>query len=199
MQSISVSSLSQPWSWCCHIRKMCGLCLGLGSFNSWGTQLCHIWCWEWGSEICLLISHLLLLEAEILIVGMNYYSLLVWLGTIGLWKTCHWEVGVSRIMWVVVHVSHSLAGHLVECGAQCTGGIFTDWDQIDGWWVCVWDQLDIFELVKWQYCSIGQLNCGVLLKPLVSQSQLCSVVKEKKCLSGILLVISNMAHHFCRQ
>ena len=41
--------------------------------------------------------------------------------------------------------SGSLAGHLLECGAQATGGIFTDWQQVPGWENIGYPYLDVFE------------------------------------------------------
>lgn len=39
------------------------------------------------------------------------------------WKAEQWD----RI------AAGTLVGHLIECGAQATGGTYTDWDQVEGW------------------------------------------------------------------
>lgn len=39
----------------------------------------------------------------------------------------------------------SLAGHLIECGAQATGGLFTDWDQVPDWANIGYPLIDCFE------------------------------------------------------
>lgn len=41
--------------------------------------------------------------------------------------------------------SGSLAGHLLECGAQATGGLFTDWQQVQGWENIGYPYVDVLE------------------------------------------------------
>lgn len=39
------------------------------------------------------------------------------------WQADHWDLIAAG----------TLVGHLIECGAQATGGTYTDWDQVEGW------------------------------------------------------------------
>lgn len=39
------------------------------------------------------------------------------------WKEDQWDLIAAG----------TLVGHLIECGAQATGGTYTDWDQVEGW------------------------------------------------------------------
>jgi hypothetical protein len=39
-----------------------------------------------------------------------------------------WQAGDFDLL-----ASGSLAGHVIECGPQCTGGLFTDWRDVPGW------------------------------------------------------------------
>ena len=45
-----------------------------------------------------------------------------------LMHTFKWDHGDYDLL-----AAGSLAGHLIECGAQVTGGIFTDWELVPDW------------------------------------------------------------------
>nr|XP_008110152.1 PREDICTED: uncharacterized protein LOC103279026 isoform X1 [Anolis carolinensis] len=71
------------------------------------------------------ISRALDLGADVVVTGRCVDSSLV-LGP--LMHSFGWNRDEFNLL-----ASGSLAGHLIECGAQCTGGIFTDWHAIPDW------------------------------------------------------------------
>ncbi|KAF7689833.1 uncharacterized protein lratb.1 [Silurus meridionalis] len=71
------------------------------------------------------IKRCLDLGADIVVTGRCVDSALV-LGP--LMHSFGWEQGNFDLL-----AAGSLAGHLIECGAQATGGIFTDWHKVPDW------------------------------------------------------------------
>jgi Acyclic terpene utilisation family protein AtuA len=65
----------------------------------------------------------------------------------------------------------SLAGHIIECGAQATGGLFTDWEQVPDWAnigypIAVIDEDGAFDVIKPQSTG-GLISRGTVSEQLV--------------------------------
>jgi acyclic terpene utilization AtuA family protein len=65
----------------------------------------------------------------------------------------------------------SLAGHILECGAQATGGIFTDWEQIPDW-----------ENIGYPYVDVADDGCFTVCKPTGTGGKVTPAVVSEQIL-----------------
>jgi len=67
--------------------------------------------------------------------------------------------------------SGSLAGHIIECGAQCTGGNYTDWDQVKGFENMGFPFVDVFQngdfIVSKPSDTGGMVTFGTIAEQMV--------------------------------
>ena len=87
------------------------------------------------------ITQALALGADIIITGRCVDSAVV-VGALA--HEFGWGWGGSQQDWDRL-AAGTLAGHVIECGAQATGGLFTDWAQVPGWENMGYPVIDVAE------------------------------------------------------
>jgi hypothetical protein len=65
----------------------------------------------------------------------------------------------------------SLAGHILECGPQATGGLFTDWEEIPGW-----------ENIGYPYVDVASDGVFVVGKPDATGGRVCTMAVSEQIL-----------------
>jgi hypothetical protein len=74
----------------------------------------------------------------------------------------------------------SLAGHILECGPQATGGLFTDWEEIPGW-----------ENIGYPYVDVGADGTFTVCKPAATGGRLTTAAVAEQ----ILYEVGDPAHY----
>jgi hypothetical protein len=68
----------------------------------------------------------------------------------------------------------SLAGHIIECGCQATGGLHTDWDAVSGWDDIGYPIIDCAAYGSFQVTK-PEGTGGLITPPVIAEQILCEV------------------------